>query len=95
MKSLIPFVISAALSLPALAQQVEAQKHANPQVEASAQARVEARAKIPIKTVIQAEAQRSFNTRAAEVADRRKAQRLQGPRHPTDQSPAIQQYQKR
>ena len=95
MKSLIPFVICAAMSLPALAQQVEAQKHSNPQAEAAAQARVEGSAKIPIKPVIQPQAQRSFNAKAAAVAERRKTQRLQGPRHPADQSAAIRQYQKR
>lgn len=95
MKSLIPFVICAALTLPALAQQVESQKHANPQSEAAAQARVEARAKIPIKRVIQPEAQRSFNAQAAAAAERRKAQRLESPRHPADQSAGIQLYQER
>lgn len=95
MKLLIPFVISAALSLPVLAQQLEAQKHTSPQADAAAQARVEARAKIPIEKVTQPEAQRSFNAKAAAVAESRKAQRLQSPKHPADQSRTILQYEKR
>jgi hypothetical protein len=95
MKSLIAFTICAALSLPVLAQQVETQKHGDLQAEAAAQARVEARSKIPIKKISQPEAQRSSSAKATALAERRKAQRLQGPRHPADQTDAIQLYQKR
>lgn len=95
MRSVIAFVICAALSLPVLAQQVETQKHGNPQAEAAAQAKVEARAKIPVKKTIQPEAQRSSSAKATALAEGRKAQRLQSPRHPADQSDAIQLYQKR
>ncbi|TFZ05662.1 hypothetical protein EZ313_03080 [Ramlibacter henchirensis] len=93
MKSVFPFVICAALSLPVLAQQVEAMKHGDPHAEAEAQARVDARAKVPLNRVIQPEAERSFNARAAAVAESRKAQRLQSPKHPADRSHEIQQYQ--
>lgn len=94
MKALFPFIICAALSFPAFAQQVEAMKHGDPHAEATAQARVDARAKTPLKQVMQPEAERSFNAQAAEVAERRKALRLQSPKHPADQSRAIQQYLK-
>jgi len=73
MKSLFPFVLCAALLLPALAEQVEAMKHGSAQAEVAAQARVDASAKIPIRRVIQPEAQRSFNDRAAAVAERRRS----------------------
>jgi hypothetical protein len=89
MKSPFAIVICTALSMPVLAQQTEAMKHANPQAEAAAQARVEARAHIPPKVTIQPEAQRSFNARAAAVAETRKAQRLLSPRHPANQSRAL------
>ena len=95
MRFLFPFIICAALTMPALAEQAEAMKHGSPQAEAAAQARLESRAEIPIKKVVQPEAQRSFNAKAAAVAEGRKAQRLQGPRHPADQSRAIRQYQNR
>jgi hypothetical protein len=88
MKSLFPFVICAALSLPVFAQQVEAMKHGDPQAEAAAQAAVEGRAKIPLDAVVQPEAERPFNARAAAVAESRTAQRLLSPRHPADQSRA-------
>ena len=95
MKSLFPFVICAALSLPVFAQQGEVMKHGNQQAEAAAQARVEARAKTPIKKANQPEAQRSFSAKAAAVAERRKTQRLQSPKQPADPSRTIQQYQQR
>jgi hypothetical protein len=95
MKSLIPFVICAALSLPVLAQQGEVMKHGNKQAEAAAQARVEARAKTPIKAANQPEVQRSSSAKAVAVAERRKAKRLQSPKHPPDQSRMIQEYQQR
>jgi hypothetical protein len=94
MKVLFPFVICAALSMPAIAQQVEAMKHGNVKAEAAAQARVDARAKLPHRAAIQPEAQRSFNARAAAVAESRKAQRLLSSRHPADPNRAEQDAEK-
>jgi hypothetical protein len=95
MKSLFPIIICAALSVPVLAQQVEAMKSGHPRAESAAQARVDATAKSSINSIIQPEAERSFNARAAAVAEGRKAQLLQGPKHPADQSREIQQYRNR
>jgi len=94
MKFLFPLAICAALSLPVIAQEVEAMKHGDLRTESAAQAKVKARAKIPPATAMQPEAERSFNAHAAAVAESRKAQRLQSPKHPADQSREIQRYQK-
>jgi hypothetical protein len=94
MKYLITFLACAALSLPALAQHVEAMKHGDAHAEAAAQATVQARAKIPLALAVQPEAERSFNARAAAVAEARKTHRLQDARHPADQSQALLQHQK-
>lgn len=93
MKSPIAFVICAALAVPAFAFQVEAMKHDNPQAEAAAQARVEARAKIPPVLAVQPEAQRAVNAQAVAAAESRRAQRLQAPKRPGDQARMVLQYQ--
>lgn len=93
MRSPIAFVLCAVLAVPAFAFQVEAMKHGNQQAEAAAQARVEARAKIPPVLAIQPEAQRAFNPQAVAVAESRKARRLQTAGHPADQARMVLQYQ--
>lgn len=84
MNMILPFVICAALSVPAIAQQREAMKHSNPRAESAAQANVDARPKLPIKRAVQPEAMRSTNAKAVAEAERRKAERLHSGKKPAD-----------
>ena len=75
MYKFIPLLLSSLFAISAYGQATEAMKSGDPQAEAAAQAKVDARQSMPSVIAHQPEANRHTNERAVKAAEARKAKK--------------------